>query len=85
MTEGKGQVNVRYTTLEQKLAKSEAAREKLSELMSRFEVELVQKKVECTNALDQLNDLEWAKHQLSEKVATLTAENKRLADRLGKK
>lgn len=62
--ESKGMDAARLANLESKLKKTEKDKGKLSELMSRFEVELTQKKVELAASLDQLSTQEYENEKL---------------------
>jgi len=65
-----------------KQKKAEEARSKMSELVSRMEVDLVQKKVDLINTLDRFHDLEMdnnrLKMELKEKEGV--GEKKKLKD-----
>jgi len=62
--ESKGMDATKMANLEAKLKKAEKDKSKLSELMSRFEVELTAKKVELAAALDQLSTQEYDNERL---------------------
>ena len=67
--ESKGLDQARALNLETKLRKAEKDKSKLSELMSRFEVELTAKKVELAASLDQLSTQEYDNEFLKAKLS----------------
>jgi len=74
----------KFSKLKSKLRKALKAKDKMSELFSRFEVELVQKKVDLVNETDRSNELEMANQQLRAEITQLVNTNSKLRLKLHK-